>query len=111
MHIDCLHYKDKRSDKIWGYTLDKDRCIVFYGKTRGTLSFIEHKGHLPHHPLIGTANGNLSIPTTTYKARKTKLSKGYVPVLENELNDYLLDSFKEALMLAKLGMGLREAVR
>jgi hypothetical protein len=32
-------------------------------------------------------------------------------VLENELNDYLPDSFKEALMLAKLGMGLREAVR
>ena len=111
MHIDCLHYKDKRSDKIWGYALDKDRCIVFYGKTKGTLSFIEHKGHLPRHPLFDVANSDLSIPNTTYKARKSKLSKGYVPLLEYELFDYLPDSFKEALMLAKLGMGLREAVR
>ena len=112
MHIDCLHYKDKRSDKIWGYTIDKDRCIVFYGKTKGTLSFIEHTGqHLPQYPCLDLIIGDVSIPYTTQKARKTKLSKGYVPVLENELNDYLPDSFKEALMLAKLGMGLREAVR
>lgn len=113
MHIDILHYKDKRSDKIWGYVLDSKRCIVFYGKTKGSLKFIEHASQpSPHYYAKGETRlgEKYLVPASAQKTRKGKLAKGYVPVLQEEYDDYLPDSFKESLVLAKLGMGLREAV-
>lgn len=115
MYTEVLHYTDKRSDKIWGYSLTTEHCIVFYGKRKGTLSFIEHfhrkqaTVHMFHVDRSNETSIN-SLPESAFKARKSKINKGYVPVLENELNEFLPDSFKESLMLATLGMGLREAV-
>ena len=114
MHIDVLHYKDKRSDKIWGYVLDSKQCIVFYGKRKGSLKFIEHASWTSPHYFVKGENKygeQYLVPPSAQKTRKGKLAKGYVPVLESEHEDYLPESFKESLMLAKLGMGLREAVQ
>jgi len=110
--LKCYHYKDKKSDKIWGYVINSEQCIVFYGRTKGTMSFIEHlhRVHAPRLHIERQRADNYTVPNSAYKAKQSKVNKGYVPVLDAEMDNYLPDSFKEALMLARLGMGLREAV-
>ena len=81
MHTEVLHYTDKRSDKIWGYSLTTEHCIVFYGKRKGTLSFIEHfhrkqaTVHMFHVDRSNETSIN-SLPESAFKARKSKINKG-----------------------------------
>ena len=93
--MEVLHRKNEKSDKIWGYVLHMDAYLVFYGRANGTMSFIEHD--------------NVSVFKMEKMAR-AKETKGYKHLYDSEWASVLPGDFDGQLMLAKLGMGLREAV-
>lgn len=90
--IALYHYKDDKSDKIWGWAKTEEGALSFWGRTRGSLSF-------KHYNRVWDAEDQ------AYK----KESKGYQYVNRGSLDlspqaaELLPADFKGQLMLAKLG--------
>lgn len=91
--ITLYHFKDKASDKIWGWTkVTEGGAVCFYGRRKGTLNFIHHADEY-----------------SASKVAQTKLNKGYRCIDMDQKEHYLPNDFEGQLMLALLGQ-VREAV-
>jgi predicted DNA-binding WGR domain protein len=82
--IALYHFKDDKSDKIWGWTNTDDGAISFWGRTRGSLSF-------KHYDSV------LDAEDQAYKKQR----KGYRYVADKL--DLLPEDWKGQFMIAKLG--------
>jgi len=88
--INLFHFKDAKSDKIWGYipASDNPHCgLTFWGRARGSMAFKAYDSAY-----------------NVWSVARSKRNKGYKLQDLDDSKVLLPPDFEGQLMLAKLGM-------